>query len=138
MIEFHFVDTAFVLDEQQLHMDWLRRLVQKHNCSIVHINYIFCSDEHILEINKQYLDHDYFTDIISFPLGEANLIESDIFISVDRIKENALVNQVSFHHELLRVMAHGILHQVGFDDKTKSQQIRMRLEEEKAISYYLY
>jgi len=97
------------------------------------ISYIFCSDEYLLDINKTYLDHDYYTDIITFPYKQGKEIESDIFISIDRIKENAQSYGVTFDDELLRVIAHGVLHMVGYGDKTDEQQIEMTKMENQAL-----
>ena len=94
------------------------------------INYIFTSDQYLLDINKQYLNHDYLTDIITFNNSTSNnLLEADIFISIERVKDNAKALQVQFIDELHRVMIHGILHLLGFDDKTEHDKAEMRKKE---------
>lgn len=97
---------------------------------------IFCDDDYLLEINKQYLDHDTLTDIISFDYCIGDLISGDIFISIDRVKDNAQEYDVSFNNELLRVMSHGILHYCGYKDKTQEDQLLMRAKEQEKINMF--
>lgn len=97
------------------------------------INYIFCSDTYLLEINKKYLTHNFFTDIISFDLSEGEAVTGEIYISIDRVKENAIIHSASFRKELLRVIFHGVLHLCGYKDKKKSEITLMRKKED----YYL-
>jgi probable rRNA maturation factor len=97
------------------------------------INYIFCSDLYLLEINKEYLSHDFFTDIISFDLSEGEVVTGEVYISIDRVKENAIIHSTSFKNELLRVIFHGALHLSGYNDKKKSEITVMRKKED----YYL-
>lgn len=97
------------------------------------VDYIFCSDNYLLEINKKYLQHDYYTDIITFPLSE-NPIEANVFISIDRVKENADLYKVTFEHELHRVMAHGILHLLGYNDSTHEEKQIMRQQEDSLLA----
>ncbi|MCL4150405.1 UNVERIFIED_CONTAM: hypothetical protein GTU68_062635, partial [Idotea baltica] len=104
-----------------------------------HISYIFCSDTFLLSLNKQYLDHDYYTDILTFPLesqGISNGIAADIFISIERVKENADTYDTSFEQELRRVMIHGVLHLLGFDDHGDEGQRQMRNRENEALSLF--
>ncbi len=98
------------------------------------ISFIFCSDKYLLEINKEYLQHDYYTDVITFDYSENNIISGDIFISIDRVKENADTYKVSFENELYRVMLHGVLHLVGYNDKTKEEQKIMRQKEDEYLN----
>ena len=101
------------------------------------VSYIFCTDDYLLRINQDFLQHDYYTDIITFPLSETDRrVESEIYISIDRIRENALKLQVSFEHELYRVLFHGVLHLVGYKDKTAAQKTAMRAAEEKWIKAF--
>lgn len=102
------------------------------------INIIFCSDQYLLSINKSYLGHDYFTDIITFDLTEKknSAIQAEIYISLDRVKENAKLHQASVHTELHRVLFHGFLHLLGFKDKSKSQKDSMRKAEDKMLKQY--
>jgi probable rRNA maturation factor len=90
------------------------------------INYIFCNDEYLLKINKDYLNHDYYTDIITFNLSEKEVLSGDLYISLDRIAENASKYKVSFYNELYRVMIHGILHLMGYNDKNREEKVRMK------------
>ena len=107
---------------------WLEEIAHNYKKEIVSLNYTFCSDEELLEINKTYLDHNYYTDIITFDLSEINSqIEGDIYISIDRVKDNAKEHKVKKEIELYRVIAHGLLHLIGFKDKTQLQIKQMRL-----------
>ena len=109
---------------------------ETHNTTIKNLTYIFCSDDYLLNINKQFLNHDYYTDIITFPYHEGSDIEGEIYISLDRITDNAIKQKVSFENELFRVIAHGLLHLIGFSDKTPKQKKLMREEEDKAITIF--
>ncbi|WKK83163.2 rRNA maturation RNase YbeY [Marivirga arenosa] len=130
-------DCQFDLRKLKKHKKWLNQLADQYKYEIAEINYIFCSDEYLHKINLDYLDHDTYTDIITFDLNDSeeqnNLIESDIFISIDRIKENANNLKIGFEQELSRVMAHGILHLIGFKDKTEDEKSKMREAENKAL-----
>lgn len=114
---------------------WLKKVAQNEQYEIVELNYIFVSDEALYEMNVQYLDHDTYTDIITFDNSDETevLIEGDIFISLDRIKENAKKYEVSFEKELYRVISHGLLHLCGYKDKTYAESQLMRLKEDEAI-----
>jgi rRNA maturation RNase YbeY len=112
---------------------WLYTILEKEHKEISQVNYVFVSDEALLELNKEYLDHHDFTDILSFQLEE-NPIEGDIFISIDRVKENAVTYGVSTENELLRVIAHGMLHFIGYKDKTEEEADLMRLKEEECLT----
>ena len=106
-------------------------LVSEEKCGLEQVQYIFCSDEYLLDINQQYLNHDYYTDIITFPLNRQKAsIVSDIYISVDRIRENALNYAVSFEQELYRVIAHGMLHLCGYQDESEAEIKLMRSKED--------
>jgi rRNA maturation RNase YbeY len=117
---------------------WLLEIADSYGFKVEYINYIFCSDEHLLEINKTYLQHDYFTDIITFDNSEEEgLIESDIFVSLDRVEENEKELNVPRGTELIRVMAHGLLHLCGLKDKEENEIIEMRNAEEKSIALWI-
>lgn len=121
-----------------LTQSWLEQLAAEHGASIAQLNYIFCSDEYLLNINREYLQHDDYTDIITFPYQQGSVVESDIFISLERVKENAAqFSEGNEKHELLRVMAHGLLHLIGFGDKSDEESQKMRAAENKAIESYL-
>jgi rRNA maturation RNase YbeY len=113
--------------------DWIESLTSSYGSKIERLDYIFCSDEYLIKINKEYLDHDDYTDIITFPYQEGKTIESDIFISLDRVMENAQMLEIKYEHELLRVLAHGLLHLIGFKDKSAEDVIKMRKAEDDAI-----
>ncbi|MEE1183603.1 MAG: rRNA maturation RNase YbeY [Paludibacteraceae bacterium] len=113
---------------------WVKSVAASHGKTIGEIAYIFCSDPYILEVNKQYLQHDYFTDIITFDYTEGNKISGDLFISLDTVKSNSEQFGTDYYEELERVIIHGILHLCGFKDKEPADEARMREEENKAIS----
>lgn len=128
---FHFTDTSFHFPKRTLTKQAIVQLVQDEGADIQEINYIFCSDLYLLEINKQYLDHDTFTDIITFPYhNDGAPIHSDVYISIDRIRENGKSYGVALLHELHRVLFHGALHLCGYKDKTTAQVKLMRSKEE--------
>ncbi len=112
----------FSLPPESCLVKWLEDIAIRESKTICLISYIFCSDDYLLEINKTYLGHDYFTDIITFPYKTEKEIESDIFISIDRVRENADTYGVDVEHELLRVIVHGFLHMIGYNDKTDEDQ----------------
>jgi rRNA maturation RNase YbeY len=122
-----------IVDQEEQYIHWLHNVAGFEGTVIGKINYIFCSDDYLLDINIKYLGHDYYTDIITFPYQQGQYIESDIYISLDRIRENAIDYHVSFENELRRVMVHGLLHLIGYGDKDESQAKTMRSKEE----YYL-
>lgn len=114
--------------------NWIRQVALEYDRRLGDIAYVFCNDEKILEINRQYLSHDYFTDIITFDYSEGNLISGDIFISIDTVRFNAQELDVQFLNELHRIIIHGILHLCGQDDKTPELRIQMTSKENKALS----
>ena len=115
---------------------WIKETAAGYGKKTGDIAYIFCSDERILEVNKQYLQHDYYTDIITFDYSEGQIISGDIFISVDTVKANAEEFDVSFEHELNRIIIHGILHLCGQDDKTPELRLEMTRKENLAIERF--
>jgi probable rRNA maturation factor len=134
-IEFVSEEIEFSLTDQDKIKDWLNRIILNHGYELENLTYIFCSDEYLHQINLDYLDHDTYTDIITFNnADEAGIIESDIFISIDRVKENAAALNTPFPDELHRVMIHGVLHLVGFDDKTAELKQKMQQEEDLSLS----
>ena len=128
MIEFH-NEIEFVLQNQGELQRWIKKVITSENKEMGEINYIFCSDEYLLERNIKYLDHDTLTDIITFNYCKGKIITSDIMISIDGVKENSTIFDNSFSEELHRVMIHGILHLIGYDDKTEKEKILMREKE---------
>ena len=134
-IQYFKEETAFSLENKEVVSDWISRLIIQYDHTLVDLNYIFCSDEYLLQMNKEHLNHDYFTDIITFDSSESESeIEGDIFISIDRVKENASVLNKSFTNELHRVMAHGLLHLFGFGDKGDNEKKVMREKEDLCLS----
>ncbi|MDQ3048749.1 MAG: rRNA maturation RNase YbeY [Bacteroidota bacterium] len=136
MINFHSEDIKFTLKNKSVLKEWIRETIQKKKRKAGDISYVFCSDEYLLVVNKQYLDHDTFTDIITFDYSKEDVnlpVSGDIFISIDRVKENALKFSKSFDDELYRVIIHGALHLLGFKDKTKNAKAEMRKEEDRCI-----
>ena len=130
MVRYYSEDTKFVFKARQFNNLWLRMVAESEMKRIGALNYIFCSDHYILDINQKYLQHDYFTDVITFDYCEGNLLSGDVFISVDTVRENALTyGAASFEEELYRVMVHGLLHLIGYDDHTPEQQKLMRSKE---------
>lgn len=113
---------------------WVKKVAASHGKTIGEIAYIFCSDPYILEVNKQYLQHDYYTDIITFDYSEGNKISGDLFISLETVKSNSELFGTDYYEELERVIIHGILHLCGFKDKEPADEARMREEENIAIS----
>jgi len=114
--------------------EWLIRVMAHLNVASYDITYVFMSDDDLLAVNKKYLNHDFYTDIITFDLSDGDVaVEGDIFISLERVKENAVTHSASFIHELKRVLVHGILHLVGFDDKTETLKAEMRNKEDELL-----
>ena len=135
MIEFHY-ETAFALNNKTLYSDWITRVLSSEKAFLSQIDYIFCDDSYLLAINQQHLKHDTYTDIITFDYTEGKQIGGDIFISVERVGDNATQFNVPFEEELLRVMSHGLLHLLGYGDKTKQDVIVMRAKEEEKIKLF--
>lgn len=135
-ITFHKEEIEFELPAEDKLTEWLFDIVKKENKIITQLSYIFCSDEYLLGINKEYLNHDFYTDIITFPYKQGHEIESDIFISVDRVRENAVEFDTTFESELLRVIAHGLLHMSGYSDKTEGDQDKMTEMENQSLAMW--
>ncbi len=129
-------DAEFELENEEKITEWLVKTIEQEDKSLRLLNFIFCSDHYLLDINQQYLQHDTLTDIITFPYAEPPLVEGDIFISIERVKENAKKFDVSFEQELRRVMAHGVLHLCGYLDKKPKEQALMRSKEDEALALY--
>ena len=136
MINFNY-EIDFKLENETLFSNWISKVILSEKKKEGEISYIFCDDDFILEINKQYLNHDFYTDIISFDYSVGNELHGDIFISIERVQENAEDFNVTFKEELQRVIIHGILHYCGYKDKTKEEASLMRQKEEESINLYL-
>jgi len=136
-IHFHFLQEGFSLSERSSLKSFIEALFKKEKKRLQGLNYIFCSDGYLLEINKQYLKHDFYTDIITFGLSEpGEPINAEIYISVDRVRENAGQFKTTLKKEMHRVIFHGALHLCGYRDKKKEEGILMRQMEDKYISVY--
>ncbi|WP_281616187.1 rRNA maturation RNase YbeY [Flammeovirga sp. SubArs3] len=135
-ITFFTEDISFDVQHEEQVKEWIQSVIKKFNFELIGVNYILCSDEYLHKINVEYLDHDTYTDIITFDNSEyENEIESDIFVSIDRIKENASTIGTSETDEFHRVLIHGILHLLGFKDKSDEEAKKMRaLEDEQLAS----
>jgi len=129
-ISFHSEDVDFQLENEQKLIDWINSTIQQEEKSATEITYVFCSDEYLYQMNLDYLNHDTYTDIITFDYTENSLVSGDIFISIDRVKENAIKFNTTFLNELSRVIIHGVLHLVGYKDKTTEQKQVMRSKED--------
>lgn len=135
-IDFNSEDIDFDIDNPVKVSYWIKRIIIREKCELNYLNYIFCSDDYLHKINVEHLDHDTLTDIITFPYAEHPYIESDIFISIDRVRENARKFEVSFQKEFLRVVIHGVLHLCGYGDKTPVDAAEMRKKEDEAVALF--
>lgn len=133
-IEFFEADIEYQLDRPYYISQWLINIVKEEKCGLEKVQYIFCSDKYLLNINRQYLNHDYYTDIITFPLTKSRTaIQSDVYISIERVIDNAKVYETPTKQELYRVIAHGLLHLCGYGDSNDDEKKIMRSRED----YYL-
>jgi rRNA maturation RNase YbeY len=136
-IQFYFLDRKLALKERARLKLFIEKLFKLEKKRLGNLSYIFCSDEHLLGINKDFLNHDFYTDVITFDLSSSKLeIEGEVYLSVDRIKDNAKQHGVSFKEELHRVIFHGALHLCGYKDKNKPDQQQMRSAENKNLQLY--
>ncbi|SFO29724.1 rRNA maturation RNase YbeY [Algoriphagus ornithinivorans] len=136
-INFFTEDSPFQLKQKNKRKQWLKEIAKSESFQISDLNYIFCSDEYLYQINVEYLNHHTYTDIITFDNSEEDgLIEGDIFISIDRVQENASKHLVQEEDELSRVISHGLFHLIGYKDKKKEEAELMRTKEEFAIELY--
>ena len=133
MISYFFEDTSFIYKGRARNNRWLKLVAESEIRRLGDVNIIFCSDPYILDINLRYLQHDYFTDIITFDYCEGEKVSGDLFISVDTVRENALTYGAGFEEELHRVIVHGLLHLIGYDDHSEADRKGMRSKED----YYL-
>ena len=127
-------DVDFVLKDADLMKKWISRIVMSYGKNLGRVNYLFCSDEYVYDANVKFLGHDTYTDIITFDYVEGNLISGDIMISVDRVVENARTMAIPFERELHRVIIHGVLHLLGFKDKTDVDAAVMRQKEDESLA----
>ena len=135
MVIFNY-ETDFQLENELVYEQWIDAVIESEGKEPGEINYIFCDDEYLHNINMQYLNHDTLTDIISFDYCIGDLISGDIFVSIERVQDNAKDYEVSFNEELLRVLAHGVLHYCGYKDKTEKEALLMRTKEQEKIDMF--
>lgn len=135
MIDFNY-ETEFTIENEDAISNWISNVIKSEDKKEGEINYIFCDDEYLLQINQEHLQHDYYTDIISFDYTVGNEINGDMFISVDRVKENAKDFNVSFEDELKRVIVHGVLHYCGYKDKSEDEELLMRSKEDEKLAMF--
>jgi probable rRNA maturation factor len=134
-INFFSDNYPFKLEHPRKTSKWIKESIQKEKKILEQINFIFCSDAYLLEINRQYLNHNYLTDIVTFDQSESlNTIQGDIFISIDRVNENASKFRVPFDQEFHRVLIHGVLHLIGYSDKDSTSKAKMRKKEDAYLS----
>lgn len=133
MVSYFIQDIDFVFKHKRLNNSWLKLVAESEIKKLGNINIIFCSDNYILDVNVKYLGHDYFTDIITFDYCVKNILSGDLFISIDTVRDNAVFYKTEFNDELNRVIVHGLLHLIGYDDHTPEEQKIMREKE----NYYL-
>jgi len=138
-INFFSEEIEFQLSNTNAIRDWIKSIIQSHNKIAGDVNYIFCSDKYLHLINLSYLDHDTYTDIITFDNSEEDhLIEGDIYISIERVMENTSKFSQTFEEELNRVIIHGILHLIGFEDNTDEKKKVMRMKEQESLAHLHY
>ena len=135
MISFNY-ESDFILEQEPVYASWIETIILSENKTVGEISYVFCDDDYLHAINMQYLNHDTLTDIISFDYTEGDVISGDIFVSIERVKDNALDFKVTFEEELKRVLAHGVLHYCGYKDKTDADATLMRTKENEKIKLF--
>jgi probable rRNA maturation factor len=137
MVSFFSEDIDFKVVNPLKTKKWIKNASISEGYEISQLNYVFCSDEYLLEINKQYLDHDYFTDILTFDNSEEdNQLEGDIYISVDRVRDNAATFHTDFDTEMRRVLIHGLLHLTGYEDSSEALKTAMRAKEDEYLRLF--
>jgi probable rRNA maturation factor len=135
-ISFFSEETPFTLKGKKEITQWIKNVAGSYNKKVGEINYVFCDDDFLLRMNQEHLQHDTYTDIITFDYSEETTIEGDIYVSIDRVRENAETFQQPFEQELRRVMIHGVLHLVGYKDKTDDEEKQMRALESKHLEAF--
>ena len=136
-VSFNYLDRQLTLKNKTLVKEFIQTIFKSEKKRLNFIHYIFCSDETLLEMNINQLNHDYYTDILTFEFSNNDHTEAEIYISIDRVKENAINLKQPFELEILRVIFHGVLHLCGYKDKTKQEAALMRTMEDKYIKKYL-
>ena len=136
MIYFNDLDSSCRIENRKGVREWISSVISSNGKKLGNIGVIICSDDYLLDLNNQYLNHNYYTDIITFDYTEKDVIGGDLFISYDRVKENAKQEGVLIQHELRRVMVHGVLHLLGLRDKTETEVKKMRAAENVALKVF--
>lgn len=131
-----YTQTEFNLEDKISHKNWLEAVAESEGKTIGHLSYVFCMDNELLKMNREYLNHDTLTDIITFDYTEDNCISAEIYISVDRVQDNAKDFDVAFEEELRRVMVHGLLHCCGYEDSSDQLKAEMRILETKKMKLF--
>ena len=134
LITYNSCETDIPAIDQERLSDWINRVVINSKAEIGELNYYFCSDEYLLQMNREHLNHDYYTDIITFDYTVGNVISGDLFISVDTVRHNAHSYNCEYFEELHRVIIHGVLHLLGVDDKTEEDQAIMTQKEDESLA----
>lgn len=135
MTEFHY-ETEFKLEDEEKYEAWIANVCVSEGYTLGGLNYIFCDDAYLLNINQTYLQHDDYTDIITFDYTIGKVLSGDVYISIERVLENSVSYAVSFHEELLRVMGHGLLHLMEYKDKGEEHIMKMRAKEDEKIKLF--
>jgi rRNA maturation RNase YbeY len=136
LIQYYSEDIDFDLADPGTITSWLQEVVRRENQKLAELAFVFCSDEYLHRLNMEYLQHDTYTDIITFPYADPPVVSGDIFISIERVRENSLAFSTSFERELLRVIVHGVLHLCGYKDKTDEEEKLMREKEQACLLLY--
>ena len=129
-------ENEFVLEDEARYASWIENVITSEGRTLEEISYIFCDDEYLLKINIEYLDHDTYTDIITFDYSAGKILQGEIYISTDRVRENSETFNVKFEEELRRVLSHGVLHLSGYKDKTEEEATLMRSKEEEKMKLF--
>lgn len=135
-IDFQVVDIEFTLTDASVTSLWIKSIIEAEQCTLSRLNFTFCNDTYLHQINMDYLEHDTFTDIITFPYSAPPIIQGEIFISIDRIRENSAALKTSFQDELRRVIIHGVLHLCGYGDKKTEEKQLMTQKEDDALRQF--
>ena len=137
LIQFFFNEVSFKLGERRRLKVFIEKIFHDYKKDLESLNFIFCTDEYLLSINRDFLDHDYYTDIITFNLSAGSFISGEVYISIDRVRDNAVTAGTTFHNEIHRVIFHGVLHLCGFNDKSKKDKQGMTAQENHCLKKYL-
>ena len=134
MVNIFFEDIEILDLDPEFFVSWLSKVCDSEAKELGEVNLVFCSDDYLLDMNKKHLDHDYYTDIITFDYTEGDVVSGDLFVSVDRVNDNAKQLNVSRETELNRVVVHGVLHLIGYGDKSEKEALLMRSKEDASLS----